>query len=70
MTRVEQLVEQHFTMQLRDTCDRERIHQKKEVYRARNLQNKKKREEAMRYAMKLEMSACDRLDQINRNRRY
>lgn len=69
LARVEQMVEQYHVAQLSESCENQKMRQKRMIYRARNSRSED-REEAMRRALEMKMPACDQLRSLRRTRQY
>ena len=65
LVNVEKLVEHHYVLKLRNTCDRERTIQRRKIHNARNLYEKAERERAMKEAMNMALPSCKELDAVN-----
>ncbi|DBA04784.1 TPA: hypothetical protein N0F65_004421 [Lagenidium giganteum] len=60
LSRVEQMVEQYHISRLTESCDNQKLKQKRMIYRARNSKEAD-REAAMRTALEMKMPACEQL---------
>lgn len=69
LTRVEQMVEQYHVNRLSESCENQKMKQKRMIYRARNSKSED-REAAMRTALEMKMPACDQLRSLRRTRHY
>ncbi|KAJ0404026.1 hypothetical protein ATCC90586_001324 [Pythium insidiosum] len=67
LLRVEQLVEQYHLSRLADSCENQKLKQKRMIYRARNS-NADDRETQMKKALSMKMPACDQLQALRRTR--